>query len=90
MKYYYQLVYDEESIAYSRYLTHIRLFAQRLVSGKQLPEEASRLLYDQIAQVCTSEFSCVAKVKPVCGGTLRRESDKSGRDVSGVTYSQSP
>lgn len=62
VKYYYRLVYDEESIAYSRYLTHIRLFAQRLVSGKQLPEEASRLLYDQIAQVCTSEFSCVAKV----------------------------
>ncbi len=62
VKYYYQLVYDEDSIAYSRYLTHIRLFAQRLVSGKQLPEDTSRLLYDQIAQVCTSEFACVARV----------------------------
>lgn len=62
VKYYYQLIYDEDSIAYSRYLTHIRLFAQRLVSGQQLPEDDSRLLYDQIAQVCTSEFSCVEKV----------------------------
>lgn len=62
VKYYYQLVYDEDSIAYSRYLTHIRLFAQRLVAGQQLPEDASRLLYDQIAQVCTSEFQCVARV----------------------------
>ena len=62
VKYYYQLVYDEDSVAYSRYLTHIRLFAQRLVSGKQLPVDESRLLYDQIAQVCTSEFSCVERV----------------------------
>ena len=62
VKYYYQLVYDEDSISYSRYLTHIRLFAQRLVSGQQLPEDSSRLLYDQIAQVCTSEFSCVDRV----------------------------
>ncbi len=62
VKYYYQLVYDEENIAYSRYVTHIRLFAQRLVSGQQLPEDSSRLLYDQIAEVCTSEFSCVDKI----------------------------
>ena len=62
VKYYYQLVYDEDTIAYSRYLTHIRLFAQRLVSGKQLPEDTCGLLYDQIAQVCTSEFSCVERV----------------------------
>lgn len=63
VKYYYQLVYDESSIAYSRYLTHIRLFAQRLVMNQQLPEDTSRLLYDQIAQVCTSEFSCVERVE---------------------------
>ena len=62
VKYYYQLVYDEDSIAYSRYLTHIRLFAQRLVSGQQLPEDTSRLLYDQIAQACTSEFACVERL----------------------------
>ena len=62
VKYCYQLIYDEDSIAYSRYLTHIRLFAQRLVSNQQLPEDTSRLLYDQIAQVCTSEFSCVERI----------------------------
>lgn len=62
VKYYYQLVYNEESVVYSRYVTHVRLFAQRLVSGQQLPEDSSRLLYDQVAEVCTSEFSCVEKV----------------------------
>ncbi len=63
VKYYYQLVYDEESVTYSRYVTHVRLFAQRLVSGQQLPEDSSRLLYDQVAQACTSEFSCVERVE---------------------------
>ena len=43
-------------------MTQIRLYAQRLVSGQQLPEDSSGLLYDQIAQVCTSEFSCVDRV----------------------------
>ena len=62
VKYYYHLVYDEEKITYSRYVTHVRLFAQRLVSGQQLPEDSSRLLYDQIAEVCTSEFACVDKI----------------------------
>ena len=63
VKYYYQLVYDEESVTYSRYVTHVRLFAQRLVSGQQLPEDSSHLLYDQVAQACTSEFSCVERVE---------------------------
>ncbi|MDY3250786.1 MAG: PRD domain-containing protein [Candidatus Choladocola sp.] len=63
VKYYYQLVYDEESVTYSRYVTHVRLFAQRLVSGQQLPEDSSRLIYDQIAPVCTSEFSCVERIE---------------------------
>ena len=62
VKYYYQLIYDEESITYSRFVTHVRLFAQRIVSGNQLPEETSRLIYDQIAPVCTSEFTCVDRI----------------------------
>lgn len=62
VQYYYQLVYKTDSVAYSRYVTHVRLFAQRLVSGQQLPEDSSRILYDQIASVCTSEFSCVEKI----------------------------
>lgn len=62
VKYYYQLIYDEESITYSRFVTQVRLFAQRIVSDNQLPEESSRLIYDQIAPVCTSEFACVERI----------------------------
>lgn len=37
VQYYFKLVYEEESTSYSRYVTHVRLFAQRLVSGQLLP-----------------------------------------------------
>ena len=44
VQYYFQLVYQEESTSYSRYVTHVRLFAQRLVSKQLLPQESSPLL----------------------------------------------
>lgn len=62
VKYYYQVVYNESSVTYTRFETHVRLFAQRLISGKQLDGDASRLIYDQIAAVCTSEFQCVERI----------------------------
>lgn len=74
VKYYYQLVYSEDSVAYSRYVRHVQLFAQRLISGKQLDGDPSHLIYDQIAQVCASEFKCVEKigvfVREQCGVNL--------------------
>lgn len=63
VKYNYGIIYDEESTAYARYVTHVRLFAQRLVSGQLLADENSSLLYEQIASVCTSEFDCVDKIE---------------------------
>jgi len=63
VKYYFHMVYNEEDISYSRYLTHVRLFVQRLVSDKQLPEDVSRLLYDNIAAACEAEFACVDAVQ---------------------------
>lgn len=58
VKYTLGLTYNEDSLSYSRYVTHIRLFVQRLVSHNQLPEDTSPLLYDQIAR-------CVRRNLPV-------------------------
>lgn len=41
VKYTLGLTYNEDSLSYSRYVTHIRLFVQRLVSHNQLPEDTS-------------------------------------------------
>ena len=62
VKYYYQLVYQEDGVTYTRYVRHVQLFAQRLISGKQLNGDPSHLIYDQIATVCESEFKCVEKI----------------------------
>ena len=63
VKYTLGLTYNEDSLSYSRYVTHIRLFVQRLVSHNQLPEDTSPLLYDQIAPVSQKEFACVDKIQ---------------------------
>ena len=63
VKYTFGLCYNEDSLSYSRYVTHVQLFVQRLVSHNQLPEDPSTLLYDQIAPVCQKEFACVDKIQ---------------------------
>ena len=63
VKYNFGITYNEDSTAYSRYVTHLRLFAQRLVSKSLLPEEHSSLLHDQIAAVCQKEFDCVRRIQ---------------------------
>ena len=63
VKYHYGLIYQEDTIAFSRYVTHVRLFAQRLVSGQQLKSEESDLLFQQITAVCTSELECTKKIR---------------------------
>ncbi|HIT66039.1 MAG TPA: PRD domain-containing protein [Candidatus Merdisoma merdipullorum] len=63
VKYSFSITYNEDSTPYSRYVTHVQLFVQRLVSRNQLPDEKSNLLYEQIASVCQKEFECVEKIQ---------------------------
>ena len=62
VRYYFKIIYDKESVCYARYITHVRLFAQRIVSKQLLPDESSALLYSQIAESCSKEFLCVDKI----------------------------
>lgn len=63
VKYSFSITYNEDSTSYSRYVTHVQLFVQRLVSRNQLPDEKSNLLYEQILAVCEKEFECVNKIQ---------------------------
>lgn len=63
VKYAFGITYNEESTSYSRYVTHVRLFAQRLVSRNQLPDEKNSILYEQIHSICQKEFACVEKIQ---------------------------
>lgn len=63
VKYAFGITYNEDSTSYSRYVTHVRLFAQRLVSRNQLPDEKNSILYEQIHSICQKEFDCVEKIQ---------------------------
>ena len=63
VKYAFGITYNEDSTSYSRYVTHVRLFAQRLVSRNQLPDEKNSILYEQIHSICQKEFTCVEKIQ---------------------------
>lgn len=64
VKYRLKLVYNEDSIYYSRYLTHLRFFAQRFVSGKQLDDgDEYKAVYKSLYKKCKEEIECVESIR---------------------------
>lgn len=63
VRYTFGITYRKDTIAWSRYLTHVQLFAERLVTGTLLPEESDHMLYEQLQQTCRKEFMCVDRIR---------------------------
>lgn len=61
VKYTFGISYEQETISYSRFLTHLQAFAQRLVLQQQLPEEEN-FLYDEITRNYPAEHNCVKRI----------------------------
>lgn len=59
---YYGENFDEESISYARFLTHIQYFAHRVVFGDQQGGTDS-FLYEQIQASYPKAFECVNRIK---------------------------
>lgn len=62
-KYQLQIEYDTESIVYSRFLTHLSLFAQRVIFQELIPNKPSDVLYEQLAANCTRELTCLQSIE---------------------------
>lgn len=62
VKYTFGLIYQEDTIAYSRFVTHLQAFAQRTVLGQQLPYEDMDFLYQEVIKQCQKEFACVQRI----------------------------
>lgn len=54
--------FDEESISYARFLTHIQYFAHRVVFGEQ-KGAADSFLYEQVQKSYPETFECVNRIK---------------------------
>lgn len=54
--------FDEESVSYARFLTHIQYFAHRVVFGEQ-EGEVDSFLYEQVHKSYPKAFECVNRIK---------------------------
>lgn len=54
--------FDEDSIQYARFLTHVQYFAHRIIFGEH-EEDTDSFLFEQIQRSYPDTFSCVLKVK---------------------------
>lgn len=71
IKIHYGVDFDTMSINYSRFLTHLQFFVQRLMENKMLESQDSELL-DQISNKYPEEGKCVASINTYIGAKFHR------------------
>ncbi|MDF2886988.1 MAG: transcriptional regulator [Lacrimispora sp.] len=62
VKYNFSIVYNEDGIGYTRFVTHLRLFAQRLVNGSQDSYDYEDSFYTHVIESCPREYECSKKI----------------------------
>ncbi|WP_334212291.1 PRD domain-containing protein [Clostridium paraputrificum] len=62
VKYHYRIDFDEESLSYYRFITHLKFFAQRLFNGKTYTDKDDEI-YDMIKIKYPIAHECVKKVE---------------------------
>lgn len=63
VKYTFNISFCTETTAWSRFVIHVQLFAQRLVTHSLLPEEENSALFQQIRNTCDREFKGVERIQ---------------------------
>ena len=61
VKYHFNIDFDEESINYYRFITHLKFFAQRLVNGKYY-EDNDNELFEMIKYKYPRSYECTNKI----------------------------
>lgn len=72
IRFHFNCTFDEDSFDYTRLLTHLRLFALRLLTNEQVTGQDD-FLYRQIADLCSGERACVDKIAIYIRSTLGKE-----------------
>lgn len=61
VKYHFKIEYDEESINFQRFVTHLKYFAHRLINGSYVAGENGSL-YDVVITEYSLAYECAKKV----------------------------
>lgn len=62
IKYYFKISFDESSVYFYRFTTHLKFFAYRLTSKSQYLEETDSELLDVVKMKYKNAYSCVTKI----------------------------
>lgn len=62
VKYFFQMEFDEDSVYYYRFITHLKFFSQRLMSGKTHQDDNDDDLLDVIRVKYKNAYACVNTV----------------------------
>ena len=62
VKLHFHLVYNENDFAYSRFITHAQLLAQRIVSNQMVESSEKDVLVESVKNSCKEEFLCVERI----------------------------
>ncbi len=60
--YHFKIKFNQDSVYYYRFVTHLKFFAQRLVNGKLYEEDGQNQLLDLIKVQYANSFQCVKKI----------------------------
>ncbi len=61
VKYRFHLEFDEDSVYYYRFITHLKFFAQRLLSGKTYEDEEDDL-FETVKEKYVNSYQCVCAI----------------------------
>lgn len=63
IKYFYSIEFNEDDISYDRLLTHLKFFAQRVVSKKNMYDDGDEHFLKVVKQNYKEAYKCVIKIK---------------------------
>lgn len=63
VKYFFHIEFDENSVYYYRFVTHLKFFAQRMVTNRQYEQEEGDDLLEIIKVKYKNAYECVKKIK---------------------------
>lgn len=62
VKYHFHMDFDEESLYYYRFITHLKFFAQRIFHGEKMSGN-DNFLYEMVKSTYTRSYQCTEKIK---------------------------
>lgn len=62
VKYKFNVEFDEDSVYYYRFITHLKFFSQRLISGKTYEDEPDMALLEMIKSQYKNSYDCVERI----------------------------